>query len=101
MLKYYDVVEVISTPRGALVYLDAHGKQVQLNQHFNYLKNDVGFKPDPNCIDGCIYYKNSNIGEEYCFAPVANEEDSALLFCQVRYTICTNILIKLKLKYFM
>ena len=51
----------------------------------NYiLKNDVGFKPDPNCIDGCIYYKNTNINEEYCFAPVLEEETSASLFCQVK-----------------
>ena len=64
-----------------------------------YLKNDVGFKPNPNCINGCIYYKNNNIGEEYCFAPVSNEEDSALLFCQARYTIYANKLISSKCKF--
>ena len=47
------------------------------------LKMDVGIKPDANCIDGCIYYKNNNLKEEYCFAPVSNVEDSATLFCQV------------------
>ena len=47
------------------------------------LKMDVGIKPDANCIDGCIYYKNNNLNEEYCFAPVTNVEDSATLFCQV------------------
>ena len=32
------------------------------------LKVDEGAKPDPNCVDGCVYTRQGNSEEEYCFA---------------------------------
>ena len=32
------------------------------------LKLDEGAKPDPNCVDGCVYTRQGNSDEEYCFA---------------------------------
>ena len=32
------------------------------------LKLDEGAKPDPNCVDGCVYTRHGNSEEEYCFA---------------------------------
>ena len=42
---------------------DAHGEDSKLNGVY-ILKTKEDSKPDPLCIDGCVYMRDS---EEYCF----------------------------------
>ena len=46
------------------------------------LKEVVGEKPDEVCNDGCIYYKDENKDDEYCFKSVEDEE-GAFVQCEV------------------
>ena len=43
MLRYYEVSEILETAKGSLVYLDADGNQVKLNNHDLYLDNDAEY----------------------------------------------------------
>ena len=43
MLRYYEVSEILETAKGLLVYLDAEGNQVKLNNHDLYLDNDAEY----------------------------------------------------------
>ena len=46
------------------------------------LKEHVGEKPNEVCIDGCIYFKDDNLEDEYCFKTV-EEADAAFVQCEV------------------
>ena len=48
------------------------------------LKEMVGEKPNEVCVDGCIYYKDDNTEEEYCFKAAENLEESAIVQCEVK-----------------
>ena len=46
------------------------------------LKESVGEKPSEECMDGCIYYKDENKEDEYCFMAV-EEAEAAFVQCEV------------------
>ena len=46
------------------------------------LKEYVGEKPNEVCVDGCIYFKDDNLEDEYCFKAV-EEVDAAFVQCEV------------------
>ena len=49
------------------------------------LKELVGEKPDEVCVDGCIYFKDENREDEYCFK-MAESAEAAIVQCEV--TLC-------------
>ena len=51
-----------------------------------HLKTEISNKPNEVCVDGCIYYKDQNKHEEYCFGLV-EESESAILQCEVNKNI--------------
>ena len=51
------------------------------------LKELVGQKPAEVCVDGCIYYKDDNREEEYCFKAAENLEESAMVQCEVKQPV--------------
>ena len=48
------------------------------------LKAKEDSKPDPNCMDGCVYLKD-NEDKEYCFI----EKSGASVICEVRNFFCS------------
>ena len=54
---------------------DASGEDSHLNGVY-ILKTMEDSKPDPKCLDGCVYMKNNL---EYCFI----EKPGATVFCEV------------------
>ena len=61
---------------------DATGEDSKLNGVYT-LKANEDSKPDPNCIDGCVYMKDN---EEYCFI----EKSGATVDCEVRDVLRKN-----------
>ena len=57
---------------------DAPAEVSELNGVYT-LKADEGSKPDPNCMDGCVYLRDN---EEYCFVQKSTEE-GATVVCEV------------------
>ena len=57
---------------------DAPASVSELNGVYT-LKADEGSKPDPSCMDGCVYLRNN---EEYCFVQKSIEE-GATVVCEV------------------
>ena len=57
---------------------DAPAEVSELNGVYT-LKSDEGSKPDPNCMDGCVYLRDN---EEYCFVQKSTEE-GATVVCEV------------------
>lgn len=68
---------------------DAPAEVSELNGVYT-LKSDEGSKPDPNCMDGCVYLRDN---EEYCFVQKSMEE-GATVVCEVSilsYLIDTDV----------
>ena len=57
---------------------DAPAAVSELNGVYT-LKENEGSKPDPNCMDGCVYLRDN---EEYCFVQKSTEE-GATVVCEV------------------
>ena len=57
------------------------GKGVEMDGKY-ILKESVGEKPSEECMDGCIYYKDENKEDEYCFMAV-EEAEAAFVQCEV------------------
>ena len=57
---------------------DAPAAVSELNGVYN-LKAKEDSKPDPNCMDGCVYLRDN---EEYCFVQKSTEE-GATVVCEV------------------
>ena len=53
------------------------------DQGSDTLAGDRGGKPEPVCIDGCVYTRDNpgSAGDEYCFK---NEQSNGAVQCQVR-----------------
>ena len=57
---------------------DAEGSFESLNGEYE-LKMDELEKPDPNCVDSCVYTRRDDPDmEEYCFSPTEYEAASVL-----------------------
>merc|ERR1711990_723451 len=54
---------------------DAPAEVSELNGVYT-LKADEGSKPDPNCMDGCVYLRDN---EEYCFVQKSTEEGATVV----------------------
>merc|ERR1711936_1498981 len=54
---------------------DAPAEVSELNGLY-ILKADEGSKPDPNCMDGCVYLRDN---EEYCFVQKSTEEGATVV----------------------
>merc|ERR1712130_1037708 len=54
---------------------DAPASVSELNGVYT-LKADEGSKPDPSCMDGCVYVRNN---EEYCFVQKSIEEGATVV----------------------
>merc|ERR1719222_128462 len=54
---------------------DAPAEVSELNGVYT-LKSDEGSKPDPNCMDGCVYLRDN---EEYCFVQKSTEEGATVV----------------------
>ena len=57
---------------------DAPAEVSELNGVYT-LKAKEDSKPDPNCMDGCVYMRDN---EEYCFVQKSTEE-GATVVCEV------------------
>ena len=47
-----------------------------------HLKTEMTNRPSDVCVDGCIYFKDQQESEEYCFG-VVQESEAAILQCEV------------------
>ena len=51
-----------------------------------HLKTEMTNRPSDVCVDGCIYFKDQQESEEYCFG-VVQESEAAILQCEVLHYI--------------
>ena len=57
-----------------------------------HLKTEMTNRPSDVCVDGCIYFKDQQESEEYCFG-VVQESEAAILQCEVlHYSLYTQII---------
>merc|ERR1711874_55458 len=51
-----------------------------------HLKTEMTNRPSDVCVDGCIYFKDQQESEEYCFG-VVQESEAAILQCENNGTL--------------
>merc|ERR1711908_59139 len=76
------LADVTLTPEGhgcclTVLVQNAEGTFANLNGEYR-LKVDEVDKPDPNCVDGCVYARSGDSDDEYCFARSAEAGASVL-----------------------
>ena len=61
---------------------DIQGEDSKLNGVYT-LKTKEDLKPDPRCVDGCVYMKDK---EEYCF--IDKKGPAGTVVCEVLIIFC-------------